>query len=285
MSISWRGWSGGLIIAGLLLVILAILWLLLIFPAVAKLPADLSETTVFEGTYYVMDPQTQQMEQIPVNVERHYEATEIQDGVLILNQTITTSHAQYGMELEDFSMEEVLGVDRSTREYVAGYGDMDRSGQFSFPSNLKQESYRLWNPTAQRDLEIKFIAEEEFHDLTVYAFQVNEQEVALGNYPGTEFPQSLDTTINMKVEPLSGTTVFSQSVTTINVTYPTGTAVPVYISSIQFIDDTIDEMVDTASSARTMILWATVYGFWIVIALGVVLILAGLLVGYRARSD
>ncbi len=285
MSIKWRGWSGILAAAGLLLVILALLWSLVIFPAVAKLPEDLSQTTNFEGTYQVMNSQTQEMETIPVNVERHYEATEIQDGVLLLNQTITTSHAQYGMELEDFSMEETLGVDRSTREYVAGYGDMDRSGQFSMPSDLKQESYRLWNPTALRDFEIKFIAEEEFHDLTVYAFQVSEEGINLGNYPGTEFPQTLDTTINMKVEPVSGTTVFSQSITTIKVAYSSEMIIPVYISSIQFTEDTIDEMVDTASDARTMILWASVYGFWIVVALGIVLILAGLLVGYRARSN
>jgi hypothetical protein len=285
MSITWRGWSGVLAVAGLLLVVFAILWSLVIFPALAKLPEDLNETTVFEGTYYVMDPQTQQMEQIPVNVERHYEATEIQDGVLILNQTITTSHAQYGMELPDFSMEETLGVDRSTREYVAGYGDMDRSGQFSFPSDLEQKSYQLWNPTAGSDLEVKFVAEEKVDNLTVYAFQVSEEGIDLGDYPGTTFPQSLDVIINMKVEPVSGTTVFSQSITTIKVAYSSEMIIPVYISSIQFTEDTISEMVDTASSARTMILWASVYGFWIVVALGIILILAGLLVGYRARSD
>jgi hypothetical protein len=267
------------------LVILALIWSLVIFPAISKLPKDLSETTNFEGTYQVMNPATTTLEEIPVNVERHYEATEIQDGILILHQVVTTTHALYGIELTDFGADEMLGVDRSTREYVLGYGDMDRSGQFSFPSNLKQESYQLWNPTAGRALEANFITEEEFHDLTVYDFQVNEEGIDLGTYQGTSFPQTLDTTINMKVEPVSGTTVFSQSVTTIKVTMAPGMTMPVYISSIQFTDDTIDEMVDTARDARTMILWATFYGFWIVIAIGIVLILAGLLVGNRTRSD
>ena len=285
MSIKWRGWSGVLAIAGLVLVILALLWSLVIFPAMAKLPSDLSQATNFEGTYQVMNPATQTMDEIPVNVERDYRATEIQDGVLILEQTVTTTHAQYGVELPDFGLEEILGVDRSTREYVSGYGDMDRSGQFSFPSDLKQESYQLWNPSAGRALEANFVAEEDFNDLTVYVFQVNEENIDIGTQAGTGFAQSLDTTINLKVEPVSGTTVYSQSVTTIKVTMAPGMTVPVYISIIEFTEDTIAELVDTASDARTLLLWATLYGFWIVVALGIALILAGLLVGNRARSD
>jgi hypothetical protein len=285
MSMKWKGWSGGLAIAGLVLIIFALVWLLVIFPGMEKLPKNLSETTNFEGTYYVMNPQTQQMEQISVNVERHYEATEIQDGVLILHQTVTTTNTDDGTELPQYGLEEILGVDRSTREYVADYGDMDRSGQFSFPSDLEQKSYQLWNPTARRDLEAKFIGEEVVDDLTVYDFQVNEEGIDLGNYPGTTFQQTLDVTIDMKVEPLTGTTIFSQSVTTIRVTYAPGMTIPVYISSIHFTDATIEEMIDTASGARTLLLWATVYGFWTVIGLGIVLILAGVLVASRTRKD
>jgi hypothetical protein len=284
MSMRWKGWSGGLAIAGLVLIIFAFVWSWVIFPAMEKLPKDLSQTTNFEGTYYVMNAQTRELEQIPVNVERHYEATEIQDGVLILHQTVTTTNSDDGTELPQFGLEEILGVDRSTREYVAGYGDMDRSGQFSFPSDLEQKSYQLWNPTAGRDLEAKFVAEEEVDDLTVYAFQVEEEDIELGNYPGTDFSQTLDVTINMKVEPLSGTTIFSQSITTIKVTYTPEMIIPVYISSIHFTDSTISEMIDTARNARTMLLWATLYGFWTAIGLGLALILAGVLVASRTRS-
>ena len=281
---SLRGMFKSWTIAGLVLVVLALIWQFAIFPMVSKLPSDLTEETNFEGTYEVMNPTTQMLEEIPVKVTRYYEAAGIEDGVLILEQTVTTTHALAGVELPQFGLEETLGVDRSTREYVSGYGDMDRSGQFSFPSDLKHESYQLWNPTAMTDLEAKFVAEEEFHDLTVYDFQVNEEDIDLGNYPGTSFPQTVDTTINMKAEPVSGTTVFSQSVTTIKVTYAPGMTVPVYISDIQFTDDTIDELVDTASSARTMILWATVYGFWILIGIGIALILVGVVVSIRARE-
>jgi len=51
---------------------------------------------------------------------------------------------------------------------------------------------------------------------------------------------------------------------------------------LSFTDDTIAEMVDTASSGRNMILWATVYGFWIAIGLGAALTLGGVIMAARA---
>ncbi|HEY32997.1 MAG TPA: DUF3068 domain-containing protein [Dehalococcoidia bacterium] len=282
---SLRGMFGGWTIAGLILVILALIWVLAIFPMLSKLPSDLSETTNFEGTYTVMDPTTQMPEVIPVNVTRYYEATGTEDSVLILHQTVTTTHADYGIELPQFGLEETLGVDRTTREYVAGYGDMDRTGQFSAPSDLEQESYQLWNPTAMTDLEAKFVAEEEFEGLKVYAFQVDETGFDIGTQAGTGLPQVLDTTINLKVEPVTGTTVYSASITTIKIVMVPGMEMTVYESDIHFTDDTIADLVDKASSGRTMLLWGSVYGFWIVIGLGIALMLVGVVVNIRGRTE
>lgn len=274
---SLRGMFGGWTIAGLVLVVLALVWVLAIFPVISKLPSDLNETTNFTGTLQRAD---QMMQEITINVTRHYEATGIEDGVLILDQTVTTRLPD-GTVLDE--QEEVLGVDRSTREYVAGYGDeVNRSGQFSFPSDLKQESYQLWNPSAGTDLEAKFVAEEEFEGLTVYAFQVNEQGLDIGTHPDYGVALVLDTIINLKIEPVTGTTVYSESVTTNKIA---GTTDPVYISSIQFTEDTIAYLVDTASSNRGMLLWGSVYGFWIVIGLGIALMLVGVVVNVRARTE
>lgn len=278
-----RGMFGGWTSSGLILVVLALIWVLAIFPLISKLPSDLSETTNLEGTYYVLDPTTQTLQEIPVNVTRHYEATEILDGVLILDQTVTATHALYGVELEEFGLEEVLGVDRTTREYVAGYGDMDRSGQFSFPSDLKQESYQLWNPSAMTDLEAKFVAEEEFEGITVYVFQVIEVDLDIGTQEMTGFPQVLDTTMELRVEPVTGTTVYSISNSVMSFVPQPGTKMPFYSSTLQFTDETIAELVDKASSGRTMLLWASVYGFWIVIGVGIALMLVGVVKNIRAK--
>ncbi|GAI92640.1 unnamed protein product [marine sediment metagenome] len=58
---------------------------------------------------------------------------------------------------------------------------------------------------------------------------------------------------------------------------------PVYVSSLRFTDDTITDLVDTATSARSMLLWAKVYGFWLVIGVGIVLTLVGVLGAIRTR--
>jgi len=269
---------------GLFLVIFSLVWLFAIFPAMDKIPADHSREINFEGTYKVMNPQTQSLDEIPVNVKREQQATEVQDNVLIINQTITTyTPTVDGMELPQFGVTEVLGVDRSTRAYVPGYGDMDRSGQFCFPERVEEKSYSLWMPTAGRPLEANFEGEEDFEGLRVFTFKISEQGLDIGTQQGTGLPQVLDIVVDMKVEPVSGVTVRSESLNTIKVVPAPGMEMPVYISSLKFTDSTITDLVDTASSARGMLLWAKVYGFWLGIGIGSVLTLVGVVRAIRTR--
>ena len=268
---------------GLVLVMFSLIWLFAIFPPMAKLPADHHKVIDFEGTYEVMNSETQSLDEIPVNVKREQQATEVQDNVLLIDQTITTTHALAGVELADFGLTEVLGVDRSTRAYVPGYGDMERSGQFSFPEKVEEKSYSLWMPTAGRPLEAEFIGEEDFHGIKVFTFEISEQGLDIGTQQGTGLSQVLDIVVDMKVEPVSGTTVRSESLNTIKVVPAPGMEMPVYISSLVFTDDTIADLVDTARSARTQLLWAKVYGFWLGIGVGIVLTLVGVLGIIRTR--
>jgi len=266
-----------------MLIVFSLVWLFVIFPLMAKLPADHHKVVNMEGTYKVMNPQTQNLDEIPVNVEREQQAVEIQDNVLIINQTVTASHALAGMELPQFGLTEVLGVDRSTREYIPGYGDMDRSGQFCFPSEVEEEAYSVWMPSAGRPLEANFTGEEDIQGLRVFTFKISKQGLDIGTQQGTGLPQVLDIDIDMKVEPISGTTVYTKSINTIKVVPAAGMETTVYDSSLIFTDDTIADLIDTAESARTQMLWATVYGFWLVIGVGIVLTLVGVIGIVRAR--
>jgi len=278
-----KTWNTVLISLGLVLVILSLVWLYAIFPPLAKLPADHHKVINFEGTYKVMNPETESLDEIPVNVQREQQATEVQDNVLIISQIITTTHAVAGMQLPQFGLTEILGVDRSTRQYVTGYGDMDRSGQFCFPEKVEKETYSVWMPTAGRPLEAGFIGEEDFEGLTVFVFQISEQDLDIGTQQGTGLPQVLDIVVALKVEPVSGVTVHTESVNTIKIVPAPGMKMPVYVSSLTFTDDTIADLVDTARSARSMLLWAKVYGFWLVIGVGIVLTLVGVLRAIRTR--
>ena len=269
--------------AGLVLVIFSLVWLFAIFPALAKLPADHHKVVNFEGTYKVMNAETRTLDEIPVKVKREQQATGVQDNVLIIDQVITTAHADSGTDLSQFGLNEELGVERSKREYVPGYGDMERSGQFCFPEKVEKKSYDFWIPTAGRPLETVFVDEEEFHGLKVFTFEMNEEDLDIGTHPTANMPQLLDISVKMKVEPVSGTTVYSESINTIKIVATPEMIVTIYISDIKFTDDTITDLVDIARSARTQLLWAKVYGFWLVLGLGIVLMLVGVVGIIRAR--
>jgi len=275
----------GLTSLGLVLIAFSLIWLLVIFPAMAKLPADHHRVMNFDGVYKVMNSETQSMDDIPVSVVREQRATEVVGNVLMIDQTVVATHAQAGMELPQFGLTEVLGVDRSTREYVPGYGDTERSGRFSFPEGVEKASYSLWMPSAGRPLEARFSREEDFHGLRVFTFKISELDLDIGVQAESGLPQVLDTVIEMKVEPVSGTTVASNSITIIKIIPSPGMKVSVYVSSLEFAEDTTADLVDTARSARTALLWARVYGFWIGIGLGAVFPLGGGLGGIRSRSQ
>jgi hypothetical protein len=279
-----KGWSLGLTITGLVLVVFSLAWLLAIFPAMVKLPADYNKVVNFEGTYMVMNPDTQALEELPVCVEREQLAADVQDNVLIIDETVCCTHALAGMELPQFGAFGELGVDRSTREYVPGYGDMERTGQFCFPSDLEEQSYSMWISSAGRPLQAEFIGEEDFHDLKVFAFEISEQDLDIGTQEGTGLPQVLDIAISLKAEPVSGTTVYTESNSTYSIVPGPDMKVPYYISSISFTEDTIADLVDTASDARSLILWLSFYAFWIVIGVGAALVIAGAVMAVRTRE-
>ena len=278
-----KGWGLGLTISGLVLVVFALVWLLAIFPAMAKLPADYHKVINFEGTYRVMNSETGALDEIPVNVEREQLATDVQGNVLIITETVTSTHALAGMELPQFGVVGELGVDRSTRAYVSGYGDMERTGQFCFPAELEEESYFLWISSAGRPLEAKFIGEADFRNLKVFVFEINEPDLDIGTQAGTGLPQVLDVAISFKVDPVSGTTVDTESNSTYSVVPAPGMKVPYYISSVSFTEDTIADLAGTATDARSLILWCTLYGFWIAIGVGAALIVSGVVIAIRAK--
>jgi len=280
-----KGWSLGLTTVGLVLVVFSLVWLLAIFPSMVKLPEDHHRVINFTGTYYVMNPDTQTLDEIPVCVEREQLATDVQDNVLMISETVCCTHAQAGMELPQFGAYGELGVDRSTRAYVPDQADgMPRSGQFCFPSDLEKESYSMWILSAGRPLDAEFTGEEEFQGLNVFTFAISAQDLDIGTQEGTGIPQVVDIDISLKVEPVTGTTVYTMSNSTYSMVPAPDMKIPYYISSIVFAEDTIAELVDDAKGNRSLILWLSFYGFWIVIAVGAALVVTGVVMTVRAKE-
>ncbi|HEX76839.1 MAG TPA: DUF3068 domain-containing protein [Dehalococcoidia bacterium] len=284
LTVRCRSWNVGLMGFGLGLVVFSIIWVMVIAPQLLKLPADLERTQHFEGTISSINPQTQHMEEIPVKIRRTQRATSVEGGVLIIKEEVVTSHALTGIPLPDFSQTTILGVDRSSRAFVPGYGDRERVGQFGFPRGVKKRAYPIWYDAAGRPLHAEFIAEEDYRGLRVYAFEIAEQDLAIGTQAGTGTPQFLDVVVDMKVEPVTGTIVYTESTRTIKVMPQAGVKMPVLIAAQEFTPSTIAQMIDEARKAKTKLLWLTNYGFWIGIGWGIGLFLLGLgMVGARSK--
>ncbi|MCK4368962.1 MAG: DUF3068 domain-containing protein [Dehalococcoidales bacterium] len=277
-----KGWSLGLTTLGLVLVVFSLVWLLAIFPAMAKMPTDYEREYTFEGFIKQLNSETMSLDEIPTNVVRLLTATGTQDDVLLLKQEVNFYHAQAGILLTSSS--EVYGLDRTTRENVSGYGDMDRSGQFTFPAGVEQKTYTFWSSSAMTTLPANFVSEETFQGITVYNFKIDSENLDAGTLEGTGLLQTMDVLTEIKVEPVSGVPVYTASTTTVKAPLLPGDPIPIYVNYFAFTSETTDGMVDTATSARSMILWATVYGFWIVIGVGAALIVVGVVMAIRTKE-
>lgn len=279
-----------LMVSGVAVIALALVWLYLIFPGMAKLPADYSVTYHFEGTVQVLaNPATGAMATIPTKMDRVLKGTEItSDDALLLTQDITfflaangapLSSAPGGASLAALDSHETYAIDRTTRVNLAG-GDKTRSGQFTFPLDVKQETYQYWVATTNSTLPATFVGEETVDGLKVYVFKIDSK----GNTSPTNATQKIDVAATIKVEPVSGTPIDSKLTTTVNQLLPTGGSIPALINESHFTQATIDEMVTEGKANKNKILYASVYGFWGAFGLGAVLFLVGMFMKSKSAA-
>jgi hypothetical protein len=277
----WKGWSLGLTISGLVLVVFALVFLLAIFPAMSKMPADYEQEYAFEGYIAQLNSETMSLDEIPTDVDRILTAVGVEDDVLLLQQDINIYIAQSETLLSSTS--DVYGLDRTTRENVSGYGNMDRTGSFTLPAGVEQETYSFWSSSAMTALPANFISEETYHGITVYNFKIDVSDLPAGTMEGTGAPQTMDVLTEIKAEPVSGVPVYLATTTTVKAQLSAGDPTPIYVNSMAYTSETIDEMVDLAKDTRGLILWVSVYGFWIVIAVGAALVITGVVLAFRKK--
>jgi hypothetical protein len=277
-----KGWSLGLTIIGLVVVIFALVWLLAIFPAMSKMPADYEQEYTFEGFIKQLNSETMSLDEIPTDVVRLLKATGVEDDVLLLQQDINIYMAPSETLLSSSS--DVYGLDRTTRENVPGYGNIDRTGNFTFPAGVEKKTYSFWSSSAMAALPASFVSEETYHGITVYNFKIDVSDLPAGTMEGTDAPRTMDILTEIKAEPVSGIPVYTSTTTTLKAQLTAGDPTTIYVNSMAYTTATIDEMVDLAKSSRSLILWVSFYGFWIAIAVGAALVVTGVIMAIRNRE-
>jgi hypothetical protein len=272
-----------MMVSGVVLIALALVWLYLIFPGMAKFPADYEKVYHFEGTVQVFNQATGALVPIGTKMDRSLVATGVTDtDALLISQVIKFTIAANGAPLAAanpalaaLDSTETYAIDRTTRENVAG-GDKLRTGQFTFPADTKQETYQVWSATTGTALPAAFTGEETIQGVKVYVFKIDSKGNAYPN-ASNGLPQKVDVATTVKVEPVSGTPVYTTTKTTVLMQHPAAGQIPVLINESTFTSATVDESAIEAKDNRSKILWASVYGFWAVFGLGAVLVVIGLL--------
>jgi hypothetical protein len=97
------------------------------------------------------------------------------------DQTITSSatvnlieggvHSYSAPDVASFEVSGLYGVDRTTRQNLPGYGDVERSGHYLFPPHVQPGSYTIWNPIFIGPLRASFVRSDTVEGLPVYVFQ------------------------------------------------------------------------------------------------------------------
>jgi len=292
-------WGIGLLLIGLCFTIGTVVWITVIEPAMEKLPGDLDEHLRIDATVRQVFPvQTEET----VSIERTQQAIMKTDGVLVIRESIIPNPEVPGV-LEGSTTE--MGVDRTSREFVAGYGDRERTALWNYPLGVKKETYSLWSDTAGRALDARFTGEGQYRGLLVYTFVTDEQDLPYGNDPVYGLPVVVDLVIEERVEPKTGITVYGEAVRTFSVLLPTQMVqmlpedvrrslpeatdagvikVMAVVVNQQYSDETVAEKISDARDYRTKLLWATRYGLWLGFGSGSVFILVSCWLIIRTRS-
>lgn len=263
-------------IIGLVLVILGLLWFTVIFPALAKMPTDYERSYYFDGNFSVMNPSTQSMDSFPIAQTLAQKATGTQGGALLIHEkrTIVNSATQTDLSAY-YGDENTMAIDRKTLKFVPIIDERGRTGQWAPPRGLGQgDSFDIWNPSANKPLTATYVKSEEFRGLKVVVFQMSASDVSLGTNPQSQLPMFLSTTVNLVIEPKTGTVVDQNATTTTSMDIG-GNKVPALIANVAWTETTIAELVDVAKSAGTKLLLFETVVPWVLIGLGIVLVLVG----------
>lgn len=271
-------------VVGLILVIVGILWATVIFPSLDKMPADYSKTYYFDGSFTVLNPQTQQQETFPVKQELVREAVETFDGYIRIHEARTVTNGTTGTVLPQYGEDTVITIDRRTLEYIPALDEKGRTGYSGPPRPCTEDTtFDLWNSGAQRPLTARYSFPDNVQGLDVLVFEISESNLSLGKHPQTGADLYYSTVIRLWIEPSTGTVVKQTSSTTTSMSMM-GMTIPVHVSKLGYSEATIDDMVSLGKSARSQMMWFKDILPWLLIGVGVVLVLGAVALVGRGQK-
>lgn len=280
------GWRGIILsVIGAVLLIVGILWITVIFPALAQIPTSYERSYYFDGNFAVLDPATQSMTSFPVEQTLAQKAIGTQDGALLIHEKRTVINAATQTDLSSvYGDENTMAIERKTLKFVPTLDERGRTGYWAPPRGLGPgDSFDIWNPSVNKPLTVSYVKSEEFRGLKVVVFQMSATDVSLGTNPQSQLPMFLSTTVNLFIEPKTGTVVDQNAVTTTSMDMG-GNKVPVLTANVGWTEATIAELVDVAKNGLGMLFWFQTILPWLLVGIGAVLLILGVILIARRRE-
>lgn len=253
----------------------------LAIPAVQQLLSDpdaLRLVTDRRAMQLMANPTALPVVRVPVLIHRDWVATDSDSDRIYLNQRVNTVRTDTGRELEGFPVTDLnVVVDRISKVYLEGT-EGGRKGGLSFPFGVeKDEVYPLWVNAASQPLVARYVSTEKLDQLEVFVFQINEKDNrSLGTHPNLGLPLVLDSNITIKVEPRSGRVIdLEEHATTVSIDHPQLGKIPLFISDIEYTQETVNAQIEAAKADRVKLMWLGRNAPWTAIGLGIVLALSG----------
>jgi len=130
-------------IIALAFLILAALMRFWIAPALELLPADYSNATALSEEDKFRDSPTGDWQASTLNTKRVDQTIKTSNQTAIIEGAL---HVYYATGAVNFEVTSLYGVDQRTRLNLAGYGSVNRTGQYLFPTHVQPIGYPVWDP-------------------------------------------------------------------------------------------------------------------------------------------
>ncbi len=275
-------------IVGVVLVILGVLWITVIFPSLDKVPTSYARTYYFEGNFTVVNPATQSMDFFPISQTLAQKANGTNDGALLIHEKRTVFRTDTTPPTDISSIygdESTLAINAHTLMFIPNIDERHRTGYWGPPRGLGKDksSFDLWNEGAHAALPANYVRDEEFRGMRVVLFRIDEGNITIVN-PQSQLPLMMSTTINLWIDPKTGTVVDQDSTTTTSMSMA-GNIVPLQISNVRYAESTIVDLMGVAKDAARMLLLFTIVIPWVLIGVGIVLFLIDTMFIRRRRRS
>ena len=263
---------------------------LLANPAVQQLLSDPSALELLadpRAAQLLADPASLPVVQVPVRIRKDWSTTSSSSDKVFVSQQLETVRADTGRELEGFpSTDTALVVDRVSKVYLEG-SEGGRTGGLSFPFNVQKDAvYPMWVDTVNQPLEASYVSTERMDQLEVFVFKITESgNRSLGIHPDLGLPMVLDVDITIRVEPRTGRVIdVEDHVTAISVEHPLRGKMPLFISDVEYTQNTVDTQITAAKSDRAKLAWFGRNLPWGAMSAGLLMALSGTAMLWVARS-